>query len=152
MKLYEPFAWLIVAAALSGLVASEGRKRAELEARVPFSAPDLYRSLAKSQSRWQIVDAREESAYADSHVPGAIPMPSCDATKVPAAAVGRAIVSVPTVIVTSSGADADFRACLSTFTAARNLEGGMAAWSDAGLPEDSGDYSPPSVKAGGGCL
>lgn len=154
MKLFEPFAWLLAAAALCGLVGAEGRRRAELEARVSLSAPELYRLLAKSASRWQIVDVREDLAagYDDAHVPGAIPVPGCDPARTPSAAVGRAIPSVPTIIVSGSGADADFRRCLSTFSAARNLEGGMAAWSDAALPEDSGEYSPPSVKAGGGCL
>ena len=154
MKLFEPFAWLLAAGVLSALVGAEGRRRTELEARVSLSAPELYRQLAKAQSRWQIVDVREDlsAGYGDSHIPGAIPMPSCDAARAPAAAVGRAIPSVPTIIVSQSGADADFRRCLSTFSAARNLAGGMAAWTDAALPEDSGEYSPPSVKAGGGCL
>ena len=151
---YEPLAWLVAATFLAGMVASEGRRRAELEAKISLSPQELYRQLAKSQSRWQIVDVREDpaSSYDDSHIPGAIPMPSCDPAQAPAAAVGRAITSVPTIIVSRTGADEVFRRCLSTFTAARNLAGGMAAWSDASLPEDSGEYSPPSVKAGGGCL
>jgi len=42
--------------------------------------------------------------------------------------------------------------CFARFTGARRLAGGMAAWVAAKLPEDSGEYAPPSVKAGGGCL
>ncbi len=152
MKLFEPFAWVLAIAVLSGLVAAEGRRRTELESRVSITAPELYRQLAKSQARWQIVDVREDSAFEDSHVPGAIPFPGCDPARQPAAAVGRVLPSVPTIIVSASGADPEVRRCLSSFTAARALKGGMTAWEEARLPEDSGEFSPPSVKAGGGCL
>jgi 3-mercaptopyruvate sulfurtransferase SseA len=56
------------------------------------------------------------------------------------------------VLVTGSGDPAEGVRCAGYFTSARLLAGGMEAWSDANLPEDSGEYSPPSAKAGGGCL
>jgi rhodanese-related sulfurtransferase len=63
------------------------------------------------------------------------------------------IPSVPTVIVAAGEVDAAAaEACAARFTAARVLAGGMEAWSDANLPEDSGEYVAPSSKAGGGCL
>jgi 3-mercaptopyruvate sulfurtransferase SseA len=59
---------------------------------------------------------------------------------------------VPTLIVSQTGDEPEARACLARFGAARVLAGGMEGWSAARLPEDSGEYTPPSVKAGGGCL
>ncbi len=150
----EPFAWALLLAGLSALVLGEGRRRAELEARIPVEPRELYRTLARSQSSWQVVDVRAgpEEGYEDSHVPGAVPLPGCDLSRAPAAARDRIYPSVPTVIVSGSGDDAALRGCLRRFTSARWLAGGMEAWSAARLPEDTGEYAPPSVKAGGGCL
>jgi rhodanese-related sulfurtransferase len=100
------------------------------------------------------VDVRPDLSgdYEDAHVPGAVPLPACDPARAPAAARSRIMSSAPTVIVSARGDDAEVRACLARFTSARSLSGGMAAWSAANLPEDTGEYAPPSVKAGGGCL
>jgi rhodanese-related sulfurtransferase len=150
----ETAVYLALLAGLSLLVAAEGRRRAELERRVPVAPAELYRTLARSQTSWQVVDVRPDMAegYEESHVPGAIPLPGCDPERAPAAARARIHATVPTVIVTSGDGGAEVERCLARFGAARRLAGGMEAWSQARLPEDSGEYAPPSVKAGGGCL
>jgi rhodanese-related sulfurtransferase len=118
------------------------------------TARELYRTLARSRAALQVVDVRADLAdgYEDARVPGAIPLPGCDLAATPERARDRVYPSVPTVLVTSSGDPAEAARCAGFFTTARLLAGGMEAWSDANLPEDSGEYSPPSAKAGGGCL
>ncbi len=150
----EPIAWAALLVALTAFVGVEGSRRAELEQRLPLAPKELYRTLARSRTAWQVVDVRPDLAegYEDSHIPGAVPLPGCDLARAPASARDRIYPSVPTVIVSATGDEAEVRACLSRFTSARWLAGGMAAWSGARLPEDSGEYAPPSVKAGGGCL
>lgn len=150
----ETAAWAALLLALSALTLGEGRRRAELERRIPVAADELYRTLARSQTAWQVIDVRPDlaEAFEDAHVPGAIPMPGCDLARTPEAARRRIHATVPTVII---GPDADatgLRRCLARFTTARALAGGMEAWSAARLPEDSGEYAPPSARAGGGCL
>jgi len=151
----EVAAWIGLLVLLSAAVVGEGHTRAELERRIPLAPAELYRTLARSQTAWQIVDVREDLAagYEDAHVPGAIPLPGCELAKAPPAARERVLASVPTVIVAGGEGDAAAaEACAARFTSARVLSGGMEAWSDASLPEDSGEYSAPSAKAGGGCL
>ncbi len=150
----EPVAWAAALAVLAGLVGFEGGRRAELERRVPIGAKELYRTLARSQAGVQVVDVRPDLAdgYGDAHVPGAIPLPACDPAKAPPGAAERIHASVPTVLVSADGGGDALRRCLARFTSARTLAGGMQAWDDAHLPEDVGDYAPPSAKAGGGCL
>jgi len=92
------------------------------------------------------------TGYEESHVPGAIPLPGCDPASARAAASERILRSAPTVLVSEHGDEPEVKRCLATFSAARILAGGMASWSEAGLPEDTGEYTPPSMKAGGGCL
>jgi rhodanese-related sulfurtransferase len=150
----EPLAWIAALAVLSVLVAAAGSERAALEKRVPLEPRELYRTLARSQSTLQIVDVREDLAggYEDAHLPGAIPLPGCDLARAPEAARARIHRSAPTVLVGASGAPEETARCAGLFASARTLAGGMEAWSDANLPEDSGEYSPPSSRAGGGCL
>jgi rhodanese-related sulfurtransferase len=150
----EPLALAAALALLAALVAGEGRRRVELERRIPVSPAELYRILARSQTSWQVVDVRPDPSdgYEESHLPGAIPLPGCDWERAPAAARERVYPSVPTVVVSATGGEAEVQRCLARFGAARSLSGGMAAWSAARLPEDSGEYAAPSVKAGGGCL
>jgi rhodanese-related sulfurtransferase len=147
-------AWLAALVLLTGMVLSEGRRRTELEARVPVAAAELYRMLARSKAPPQVVDVRANlvSGYEESRVPGALPMPGCDVGATPAAARDHILPSAPTVLVTSAGDPAEAARCAPLFTSARLLAGGMDAWTGANLPEDSGDYSPPSTRAGGGCL
>lgn len=150
----EPFAWAALLVALSGFVLAEGRRRAELERAVPLAPRELYRTLARSRTAWQVVDVRPDLAdgYEDAHVPGAVPLPGCDPARAPAGARERLLASAPTVIVSERGTDDEVRACLARFPSARALAGGMQAWGAANLPEDVGEYVPPSTRAGGGCL
>jgi rhodanese-related sulfurtransferase len=153
-RLAEPLAWIAALAVLSVLVAAAGSERAALERRLPLEPRELYRTLARSQSAVQIVDVREDLAdgYEDAHLPGAIPLPGCDLARAPEQARARIHRSAPTVLVGATGAAEETTRCAGLFTSARTLAGGMEAWSDASLPEDAGEYSPPSTRAGGGCL
>lgn len=144
------YAALIVV--LSGLLLNEGVHAAALEQRVALAPKELYKKLAKSQVKLQIVDARSLEDYEEMHVPGAIPLPDCSLEAAPDAARARIIPSVPTIVVSEEGGAALFTKCGALFTSARNLAGGMTAWDDESLPEDSGEYSPPKAGAGGGCL
>jgi rhodanese-related sulfurtransferase len=153
-RLVEPLSWIAALAVLSSLVAAAGSERAALERRLPLEPRELYRALARSQAALQIVDVREDLAegFEDAHVPGAIPLPACDLARAPARARARIHRSAPTVLVGATGTPEETARCAGLFTSARTLAGGMEAWSDASLPEDSGEYSPPSSRAGGGCL
>jgi rhodanese-related sulfurtransferase len=149
MKRMEPIVWLLLIAIFAVLLVIEGRRNHELEAELALAPKELYRKLARSKVRLQIVDVRQDAeSYEDAHIPGAIHFPGCD----PSAAPRWAIASAPSVIVSGEGDGAVFARCRSWFTTARNLAGGMAAWSDESLPEDVGEYTPPRTSAGGGCL
>ncbi len=150
----EPAAWVTALAVASGLVWGEGARRVALEGSVPVVARELYRTLARSQTGLQIVDVRQDlgAGYGDAHVPGAIPLPGCDLARAPERARARLVRSAPTILVGATGAADETRRCAGLFATARTLAGGMEAWDAANLPEDSGDYAPPSSKAGGGCL
>jgi rhodanese-related sulfurtransferase len=145
MKL-EPALWIGAIAIFGGLVLREGRVLAQLEAQLGVEPAELYRQLSRSQAPLQIIDARDTESYLDTHIPGAIPFPACDGES------QWVIASVPSVIVTPAGDRALFEKCAAGLTSARNLVGGMEAWSNAGQPEDEGEYSPPKKRAGGGCL
>jgi rhodanese-related sulfurtransferase len=150
----EPAGWIAALAVASGLVWGEGSRRVALEERVPVAPRELYRTLARSQTAVQVVDVRADAGegYGDAHVPGAIPLPGCDLGRAPERARARIVRSAPTVLVGATGAEDEVLRCAGLFTAARRLAGGMEAWSGESLPEDSGEYAPPSSKAGGGCL
>ena len=150
----EIAAWVAVLVVLAGGLAVEGARRVELERRVPVEPKEVYRTLARSRTAWQVVDVRPdlEEGFEDAHVPGALPMPGCDPSRTPDAARGRILFTVPTVVVGGDEDPGAMRACLARFASARAMAGGMDAWSAARLPEDMGAYSPPSAKAGGGCL
>jgi rhodanese-related sulfurtransferase len=154
MKKLELPLYLVILCVLGVMVFVEGTRAATLEAQVPLTPQELYKKLAKSQVKLQIVDVRADvtEGYEDTHVPGAIPFPGCDLDKAPDNAKERILPTVPTIVVSAEGDAAAFEKCRSFFTSARNLAGGMTAWDDANLPEDSGEYSPPKGSAGGGCL
>jgi rhodanese-related sulfurtransferase len=151
----EAVAWAAAIVVLAALVVLEGGRRADLERRLPVGPKELYRALARSQTGVQVVDVRPdlEDGYEEAHVPGSIPMPGCDPARAPRGAGDRIHRSVPTVLVSADDGEADvIRRCLAQFTSARVLAGGMDGWAEARLPEDVGEYTPPSAKAGGGCL
>ncbi len=140
-------------AVLAGVLLNQGRANAQLQRQAPLSARAFYSELAHSQVKLQIVDARESAeAFEDTHVPGAIPVPGCDLANAPQAVRDRVYPYVPTVVITDAGDGRAFGACSTQFALARNLQGGMEAWSAAGLPEDSGEWVPPKPRTGGGCL
>ncbi|MBI4821740.1 MAG: rhodanese-like domain-containing protein [Deltaproteobacteria bacterium] len=153
MSRLEPMAWFGTLAILTGVVIWEGARRAELEAELPIESKELYGKLAKSSVRLQLIDVRTDGdEFEDAHVPGAIPFPGCDPSATDSKALPRILASAPSVIISEDGDAQVFAKCRAHFTTARNLAGGMAAWSDANYPEDVGEYTPPRAAAGGGCL
>lgn len=139
---------------LSAVLLFEGRDYTRLLAQQPVTPKEVYALLSNPQLKVQIVDLRayDDDHFLDTHIPGAVPLPSCDAALAPEAARDRVYPYVMTVLVTDDGDAAAFEKCRARFGVARNLAGGMAAWSDANLPEDTGDYAAPRSSAGGGCL
>jgi rhodanese-related sulfurtransferase len=154
MKKLEPFLYIVLFAVLCVGVLSEGARAAALERATGLAPKELYRRIAKRQGALQIVDVRGdvEENYEDTHIPGAIPFPGCDLEATPEGARDQLEPSVPTVVVSEDGDRAVFEKCAAFFASARNLEGGLEAWDDENLPEDSGEYQPPKPGAGGGCL
>ncbi|MEW5847447.1 MAG: rhodanese-like domain-containing protein [Myxococcota bacterium] len=151
-RVLEPVGYAVLILVLGFLNVAEGRRQARLEQQLPLTPKELYQTLARAQV--QVVDVRPDPSenYEGTHIPGAIPFPGCDAKAVPEVIQERILPSVPTVVVSDEGSRAEHGKCLGYFVNARNLAGGMKAWSEAGLPEDSGEYSPPKPGAGGGCL
>ena len=81
----EVLASAAIVAVLSAMLVVEGNRRVELERQVPVEPKELYRTLARSQTSWQVVDVRPDLAegYEEAHVPGAIPLPGCDPAQAP---------------------------------------------------------------------
>lgn len=153
MRRLEPALYLVVLAVLAGALFVEGRRHTALQAQVALTPAQLWTRLSRSQTTLQIVDARPAlDDYEDTHIPGALPFPGCDPARTPPEAQDRLYPYVATVIVTGDGDEDTYRRCARHFTLAWNLRGGLEAWSDASLPEDSGEFVPPRVSAGGGCL
>lgn len=154
MKRLEGVLYVLAMVVLGVLLLGEGRRNTDLLARQAVSPKALYALLSNPQVKVQLVDLRpyDDDHYLDTHVPGSIPLPGCDFDKAPEAARERIYPYVSTVLITEDGDQAAFEACRAKFAQARLLEGGMTGWSDANLPEDTGDYSPPKNAAGGGCL
>jgi rhodanese-related sulfurtransferase len=154
MKRFEAAIYAAALAVLGVLLLLEGRRTTELLAHQAVSPKALYALLSNPQVKLQIVDLRayDDDHFIDTHIPGAIPLPDCDSAKAPEASRDRVYSYVNTIIVTDSGDAAAFEKCRARFGQARMLEGGMEGWSNANLPEDTGDYAPPKNAAGGGCL
>jgi rhodanese-related sulfurtransferase len=154
MKQLEGVIYAVAMAVLGALLFTEGRHTTELMAKHAVTPKAVYAMLSNPQLKVQLVDLRayDDDHYVDTHVPGAIPLPDCDLAKAPEAARDRIYPYVTTIIITDTGDPAAFEACRSKFGQAQLMAGGMEAWSDANLPEDTGDYAPPKGAAGGGCL
>jgi 3-mercaptopyruvate sulfurtransferase SseA len=154
MKKFETLVYVAAMAILGVALVAEGRHTTELLAHQAVSPKALYALLSNPQLKVQIVDLRayDDDHFLDTHIPGAIPWPGCDREKAPEPARERVYPYVNTIIVTDTGDTAAFEACRSKFGQAQLLEGGMAAWSNANLPEDTGEYAAPKNAAGGGCL
>jgi rhodanese-related sulfurtransferase len=146
-------AFIGVIALLGVVLLVEGKKSVQLQSQIPLSAKELYSKLAHSQVKLQILDVRTGSdGYEDSHIPGAIPLPGGDLASASSEVRERVFSYVPTLVVSSDGDSKAFEACRANFPLARNLAGGMTAWTSANYPEDSGEWVPPKNHAGGGCL
>jgi rhodanese-related sulfurtransferase len=154
MKKFELAIYAVAMAVLGLLLVFEGRHTTELQAHAAVSPKQLFDLLGNPQLKLQIVDLRpyDDDHYIDTHIPGAIPMPDCDLEKAPVGARDRIYPYVTTIIVSESGDEGAFEKCRGKFGVARNLAGGLEAWSDDNKPEDTGEYSPPKAGAGGGCL
>ena len=154
MKRFEALIYVAAMAVLGVLLLLEGRRTTELLAHQAVSPKELYQQLSNPQLKLQIVDLRayDDDHFIDTHIPGAIPLPGCDVAQAPEKARDRVYSYVSTIIVTDTGDTAAFEACRAKFGQARMLAGGMEGWSNANLPEDTGDYAPPKNAAGGGCL
>jgi len=141
--------YVALVAVLAALVFDGGRRAAALEDARPLTPKELYALLANPKVKVQVVDVRahDDDHFVDAHVPGAISAPGCAVDQQP-----YAYPYVLTVVVSDEGDPAVFAECAARFAAARNLEGGMAAWSAAGLPEDTGEWRAPKPSASGGCL
>ena len=154
MKRFETAIYVAAMVVLGVLLMTEGRRNTELLAHQAVTPKALYALLSNPQVKVQIIDLRDydDDHFIDTHIPGAIPLPHCDALKAPEKARDRVYPYVGTVIVTDTGDMAEFEACRAKFGQAQLLAGGMEGWSNANLPEDTGDYAPPKNAAGGGCL
>jgi 3-mercaptopyruvate sulfurtransferase SseA len=154
MKRFEQLIYVAAMVLLGGLLFVEGRRSARLDEHEAIAPKALYALLSNPQVKLQLVDLRayDDDGYLDAHVPGAVPMPDCDASKGPEAAKERIYPYVTTILITQDGAGPALEACRGKFANARVLAQGMDGWSQALLPEDTGDYSPPKSSAGGGCL
>lgn len=148
---------------LAGLLVSFGKKEVELQKQIPLTAQELYQKLANPNVNLQIIDVRpyepededyddEYLYYTDIHLPGAIPLPNCDESQAPEEALEQINPYIPTVIVSKDGDPEIFKKCAQKFKIAQNLAGGVVAWDEAGLPTEDGEYEPPKMGGGGGCL
>lgn len=147
---------------LSVIVLSLGKKELELKKQIPITAEELYKKLSNPKIKVQVVDVRELTSsdevggYEDSRVPGSLPFPNCDETKMNTENLKEALKRINpymyTVIVSTDGNPEIFKKCAAKFNNAQNLAGGMKAWQEAGLPDESGEYTPPKAGSGSGCL
>lgn len=147
---------------LSVILFGLGKKELELKKQIPVTAEELYKKLSNPKIKVQIVDVRELTSsdevggYEDSRIPGALPFPNCDETNMNTENLKDALKRINpymyTVIVSTDGNPEIFKKCTTKFNNAQNLTGGMKAWQEAGLPDESGEYTPPKAGGGGGCL
>lgn len=134
------------------------KKNIELQNQIELSSQELYKKIAQSQIKFQIVDIRTDSnkLYEEAHIPGSIPFPNCDFDQTNSLIKKYIFSYVPTIIVSQQGNKDEFKKCLLIFKNIQNLAGGFSHWQDSSLPEDVGEYTPPksilSSSNGGGCL
>jgi len=122
----------------------QGASPATAEAAAPPAASDLAETIdaatlerLKSQPDVVVIDVREPSEYAEAHIPGV--------TLIPLSEVPDRVAEIPTdktVILTCRTGNRSGQAATwlrsQGYTDVHNLQGGILAWQDAGLPTESG--------------
>lgn len=154
--------YIVLILVLGVVLLSMGKKQIELQKNIPITSEELYKKLSNPKIKVQIIDVRpltsddDVGGYEDSRIPGSLPFPGCDETKMSSENLQEALKRINpyayTVIVSTDGNKQIFEECSKKFKNAQNLAGGMAAWQEAGLPDESGEYVPPKAGGGGGCL
>ncbi|MEJ5172911.1 MAG: rhodanese-like domain-containing protein [Hydrogenothermaceae bacterium] len=154
--------YIVVIAILAVYLLILGKKQIELQKNIPITAEELYKKLSNPKLKVQVVDVRELTSsdevggYEDSRIPGSLPFPNCDESKMTTENLQEALKRINpyayTVIVSTDGNPEIFKKCAEKFSNAQNLAGGMGSWQEAGLPDESGEYTPPKAGGGGGCL
>jgi len=144
----ERSVYIVVILVLAFVLFTLGKKEVELKKQIPITAEELYKKLSNPKIKVQIIDVRELTS--SDEVGG------YDESKMTTENLKEALKRINpyayTVIVSSDGNQEIFKKCASKFTNVQNLAGGMKAWQDAGLPDESGEYTPPKAGGGGGCL
>lgn len=122
----------------------QGASPATDEAAAPPAASGLADAIdaaaleqLKAQPDIVVIDVREPSEYAEAHIPGV--------TLIPLSEVPDRLAEIPrdkTVILTCRTGNRSGQAATwlrsQGYTDVHNLQGGILAWQDAGLPTESG--------------
>lgn len=155
--------YLFILIGLSAMLINAGRKNVDLKSQLPLDVKALFDRMAHASSAVQLIDIRknlieedgtegESSAYEESHIPGAIPFPECSDSQSSSDALSQINPYIPTVIISNDGKMGLPPSCKSRFGLVQILAGGMIAWTAQQYPEDEGEYTPPPIGGGGGCL
>jgi rhodanese-related sulfurtransferase len=103
------------------------------------------RGLHEHRDEWQIVDVREQWEWDAGHIEGALHLPL---NEVMAEADGHRLdVARPIAVICRTGNRSELGALILQARGfdAHNVEGGMEAWSMAGLPFAASDGTPGRV-------
>ena len=152
--------FLAAIAGLTLMLVSEGRTQVQLARDIPITAKALYDRMAKGET-FQLIDIRplvddedeDVGGFENLRLPKSTPMPGCSAGNTPNDALAQIKFDQPAIIITAKGNPQELAKC-GAFKRMRFLQGGVTAWSEAGYPEDEGEYTPPKPAGagGGGCL
>lgn len=152
IKYLEWMIYLFCIFTLSGFILYEGKKQNKILISIPVEVKKLYSEMSHSQIKLQLIDLRQNEFFEESHIPGSISLPHCDFQKASEVARSQILSYLPTILITSEEEQDLLLFCQSFFKNVRHLSGGLTAWAEKGFPEDSGEYTPPKMQGGGGCL